>query len=209
LSGFGWGVYIVLQEQFEIDWYFLDSDILLYGQWPVISGTQGPSAGVIRINPSQQITANNPGYVQWQLGPPSAVLAGAAWKLSGDNNYSTADSYTRAVFATNAFEVQFKPVVGWNLPTNQSLTVLPGQITRQTAFYSVVPPNMTNDTARGLGLSGTTNTSYQIQRRASLTSGSWLPVSTNTIQTTGFNLLLPKPATNGSPNFYRAVWLGK
>jgi hypothetical protein len=36
-----------------------------------------------------------------------------------------------------------------------------------------------------------------------------MPVSTNTILTNGFNLLLPNPATNGTAIFYRALWLGQ
>jgi hypothetical protein len=32
-------------------------------------------------------------------------------------------------------------------------------------------------------------------------------LSTNTIMSNGFNLLLPWPPTNGPAAFYRAVWL--
>jgi hypothetical protein len=40
-----------------------------------------------------------------------------------------------------------------------------------------------------------------------LTSGTWLPVSTNTITTTSFNLVLPYTTTNSPAAFYRALWL--
>jgi hypothetical protein len=72
--------------------------------------------------------------------------------------------------------------------------------------YSVKPPTMQFKTWIGLGLTGTTNTAYRLERRSSLFTGSWLPVRTNTL-TNGFNLLLPWPPTNGSGSFYRAVWL--
>jgi hypothetical protein len=34
-----------------------------------------------------------------------------------------------------------------------------------------------------------------------------VPVSTNTINATGFNLVLPYPLTNAPTRFYRARWL--
>jgi len=72
--------------------------------------------------------------------------------------------------------------------------------------YTVVPPVMMAN-AGGLSITGTTGTIYQIQSRSSLTSGSWVPLSTNTITANGFNLVLPNPATNPATMFYRAVWL--
>jgi hypothetical protein len=173
------------------------------------SGTNNTGGGVITIIPNQAVTAANPGYIQWQLAPPSAVLAGAGWRLQGDTTYSSATNYTRAVLSTNPFTVQFEPINGWNLPTNQTVIVQPGQITVKSAFYTVTNPMLVGNITMGLGITGTTGTVYQLERRTSLTSGSWLPLTTNTIVTNGFNLLLLKPATNGSVNFYRAVWLGQ
>jgi hypothetical protein len=72
----------------------------------------------------------------------------------------------------------------------------------------VTNPVLVANRSAGIGITGTTGTVYRIEGRTNLTSGSWLPVSTNTILTTGFNLLLPQPATNGNTFFYRAVWLG-
>ncbi|MEI9963011.1 MAG: hypothetical protein WDM76_18405 [Limisphaerales bacterium] len=148
--------------------------------------------------------------MQFRLEPPAAVSAGAGWKLAGDAAYSNATNYTRVVLSTNSFSVEFKPIAGWNTPTNQAITIIPGQITSYTANYTIAtlatnPVLVAN--ASGLGIVGVTGTTYRIERRASLTAGSWIPVSTNTITTTGFNLILSKPATNGPTTFYRAVWL--
>ncbi len=158
------------------------------------SGTNNTGGGVITIIPNQAINAANPGYLQFQLNPPAAVRAGAGWKLSGDAAYSSATNYTRVVLSTNPFAVQFKPVGGWNVPSNQNVTVLPNQITTYSAAYTVTNPLLVGNMAVGLGITGTTGTVYRLERRPSLTSGSWLPVSTNTIASNGFNLLLPKPA---------------
>jgi hypothetical protein len=61
--------------------------------------------------------------------------------------------------------------------------------------------------AAGFGITGTTGTTYRVEGRSSLTSGAWLPVSTNTIPSTGFNLVLPRPPTNPPTTFLRLQWL--
>jgi len=171
------------------------------------AGTNNTGGGVITIVPNARISASNPGYVQWQLAPPAAVRAGAGWRLQSDPGYSTAANYTRAVVSTNPVMVEFKPIAGWNLPESQTIIVLPGQITSYSAFYTVVTPVLAASPAVGIGITGTTGTVYRIASRNSLLNGTWVPISTNTIISSGFNLLLPKPASNQPPTFYRAEWL--
>lgn len=170
-------------------------------------GTNNTGGGVIVIIPSQAVSSANPGYIQWQLGPPAAIQDGAGWRLAGDATYSGATNYTRAVVTTNAVSVQFKPIPGWNLPANQSVAVLPGQLTVYPANYTVLSPVLVADPALGIGLSGTTNTTYRIETRASLTTGAWQPLRTNTITSAGITFILPPPNGNASATFYRAVWL--
>jgi sugar lactone lactonase YvrE len=170
------------------------------------SGTNFTGGGVITIIPSQAISSRNPGYVQFQLRPPAAVRAGAGWRLQGDTVFSSAANYTRAVTSTNSFGVEFNEIAGWKAPTNQNVTVLPGQLTPYTAFYTVTNPVWVQRAA-GFGITGTTGTTYRVERRSLLMSGAWLPVSTNTISSTGFNLVLPKPPTNPPTTFYRLLWL--
>jgi hypothetical protein len=169
------------------------------------SGTNFTGGGVVTVVPSQNINAANPGYMQWHLGPAAAVSAGAGWRLTGDANYSTTTNYTRLITSTNAVSVQFKPVPGWILPGSQAVNVLPGQITVFNASYTVTNPLLVA-TASGIGITGTSNTTYRIDRSTSLLSGSWTPVSTNTITGGSVNVALPQP-TNGAV-YYRAVWLG-
>jgi len=172
------------------------------------NGTNHTGGGVITIIPNQALSAFNPGYMQWQLSPASAVAAGAGWRLQGDTSYLNAPNAIRAVTTPSA-AVEFNPIPGWNLPTNQTVSVAAGQINSYSASYTVSNPVLVVNGASGLGIMGTTGTVYVIQRRSSLNSGSWTNVSTNTITATGFNLLLPNPATNGSVNFFRALWIGK
>src|SRR5262249_20675405 len=100
------------------------------------SGTNYTGGGVITIISSQEISGNNPGDVQWELGPPAAVQAGAGWRLQGDASYSSQPHYTPPGFSTNAFAVEFKPIPGWITPSNQAVAVLPGQLLTYSAIYA-------------------------------------------------------------------------
>jgi hypothetical protein len=100
------------------------------------AGTNNTGGGVLTIIPSQAIAAENPGYLQCRLGPPSAVQAGAAWRVRGDASYSKATNYTRAI--TNEVLIDFKPIAGWNLPASANVTVVPGEIRVFDAFYTVI-----------------------------------------------------------------------
>jgi hypothetical protein len=170
------------------------------------SGTNNTGGGVLTIIPSQLINASNPGYIQWQLGPSAAVQAGAGWRLQGDSAYSSATNYTRAVTSTNAVVVEFKPLPGWNLPPAQSVVVLPQQITHYTASYSVTNPVLVASRTLGIGITGTTGTTYRVEYRTNLVSGGWRSNQTITLGA-GFNRLQLWPPTNGPRAFYRAVWL--
>jgi hypothetical protein len=85
------------------------------------------------------------------------------------------------------------------------VNVLPGQITVFNASYTVTNPLLVATTS-GIVITGTSNTTYRIDKSTSLLSGSWTPVSTNTIANGSVNVALPQP-TNGAV-YYRAVWLG-
>ena len=160
---------------------------------------------MITIIPSLGV-AKNPGYLFCSIAPAAAVRAGAAWRLSNDVQYSSSTAYTRSVNSTNPIVIQFKPIDGWNLPSNQTVTVLPGLPTTNVAFYTVTNPLLVSR-ASGFGITGTTGTSYRVEQRSSLSAGTWLPLSTNTILSTGFNLVLPRPPTNPPTTFYRLQWL--
>ncbi len=171
------------------------------------AGTNFSGGGVTTIIPDLRISAFNPGYLQIQLGPPSAVQAGAAWLLQPGVNFSTATNFTQVIFSTNAVALSFKPVPGFNIPTILSVIVTPGTITYPAAFYTVINP-MLVVTGQGIGLQGTTNTTYRIESTTSLNNPVWTGLSTNTILTSGFNLVAAKPA-NPTAVFYRAVWLNR
>lgn len=164
--------------------------------------------GTIRIVPfAAAAGATSIGYVQFQLGPRAALLAGAAWQVQGDAAYSDATNYTRALVLTNTVTVKFKPIPGWNLPASQSLVLSPGALDIIPALYTVTNPMLIADATHGISISGTTGTVYRLEGRTSLSTGSWQAISTNIILTNGLNPILPPLGANQPQTFYRAVWL--
>jgi hypothetical protein len=194
----------------------IDSDVVNLITLAATQGDSGTnnSGGVITLVVNQPLSTANPAYVMVQLGPPAAIAAGAGWRLSTDpaNSYLSGTNSVDTVTTTNATLV-FKSISGWNPPTNQTVSLTRGGLTIvSNALYTVVsstptPPVMVIDPELGLGITGTTGTTYQIQSSTSLASGTWTAISTNTIISTGFNLILPPPFTNGAATFYRAKWL--
>jgi hypothetical protein len=174
------------------------------------AGTNNNGGGVITLL-APSVSAVKPAYVQVLFGPPAAVQAGAGWRLSGDATYGTATNYIRTITTTNA-TIEFKPLVGWNSPSISSYTVQAGALTTIPAanYTPIVPasPSWLFLPGSGFGLSGTTNTKYRIEYTTNLASGLWSPLQTNTITTSGFNLVLPWPPTNNAREVYfRALWL--
>jgi hypothetical protein len=171
-------------------------------------GTNYTSGGVITITAGRG--SGLLAYVQVPIGPAGAVAAGAAWRLSGTTGWSTSATFTEAIASGSSVTLEFKPIPGWNLPTNNAVQVTLGQLTVVPATYTPVvlpaPPVLTFNPASGLGITGTTGATFRLEYRTSLVSGQWLPLKTNTLGP-GLNLLLPWPPTNGPAAFYRAVWL--
>ena len=92
------------------------------------------------------------------------------------------------------------------MPASQSVFVAPGVLITNTAFYTVTNPVLSQRRLTGtdrIGMTGTTGTMYRLERRSALTNAAWLPVTTNTIRTNGFNPVL----TNPPAGFYRLQWL--
>ena len=171
------------------------------------SYTNHSGGGVITIIPSQAVSASNPGYLEFQLGPPTAVAAGAGWELAGDSSFSSATNYIRAVLSTNAFTVVFKPIAGWNVPTNQSVSVQPGQIAVYSAIYTIsssplqiVSPQVSGG-AFQLSFQSVNGQSYTLYYNNSVATTNWLPYTN--VTGNGGTLQLTVPITNSTQRFFR------
>ncbi len=108
------------------------------------SGVNNSGGGVITLDASQSIDPLNPALVVIQIAPQAAFLAGGAWKLASqpDDYYSVAPLSCQWLTSNNEVQVQFKPIPGWNLPTNQLNPVAPGT-NIITASYTAIGGNIT------------------------------------------------------------------
>jgi hypothetical protein len=169
-------------------------------------GTNNSGGGVITIIPSQAVSASNPGYLEFQLGPPAAVAAGAGWELAGDSTFSSATNYIRAVLTTNAFTVVFNQIAGWNVPTNQSVSVQPGQIAVYSAIYTltnslqIVSPHVSGGVFQ-LSFQSVNGQSYTLYYNNSLTTTNWLPYTN--VTGNGAIIQWSVPVTNSAQRFFR------
>jgi alpha-tubulin suppressor-like RCC1 family protein len=166
-----------------------------------------PAGGVITLNPSQGAGQGQVGYLQATLAPPAAVAAGAGWGILGEPYFSSSTNFTLAITATQSVELAFQPVNNWIVPTSRAVNVPLGGVTNLNISYSVPSPVMYASSSNGLGITGTTNTSYIIQYCTNLAGVQWLTLTTNTLGP-GINKIVSWPPKNhGSATFYRALWL--
>jgi hypothetical protein len=213
--GYGYGVIAVLEEQQGLNWISQDARMILIGEWPQISGSSGPGAGVILVSAALQ-SANQVGFLDVKTGPPAAVRLGGAWRVSPTNygelgelrpytNY-TGNNLRLAIRSTN-FSIDTRPLNGFVSPTNQSVVVQPAAITPLDLSYLVNPPLLTFDRLRGLGISGVPQTAYRIQHVTHFPGDAWFNY-TNVTLLPGVNWL--SHTTNTFSNrFYRALWLSQ
>jgi len=163
--------------------------------------------GVIRFIPDENISSRNPGWVRFDIQPEAAFAAGGRWRIQGQTNYSTNELFTLQIVSTNPFEVEFKNVHGWVRPANQSVAVHPSVIVRPTVYYTVSNPVLVAKWPLGIGIRGTTGTTYVLERSSALSIGGWQQLLTTPVITNEqFHLLLPFAVTNPQPSFYRARW---
>jgi hypothetical protein len=163
--------------------------------------------GVITIIPSQAVSASTPGYLEFQLGPPAAVAAGAGWELSGDSAFSSATNYIRQVLTTNAFTVVFNQIPGWNVPVISPFSVLPGVVTIITnALYTVATPlqiisPQVSGGAFQLSFQSVSGQSYTLYYNTNLTTSNWLPYTN--VTGNGGTMQFNVPINNSAQSFFR------
>ncbi len=174
------------------------------------SGTNNSGGGVIVVIPGAGI-ASNPGLVEVTIAPPAAAQAGGAWKFG---NLSTADYSTQnpsalAVTSTNAIKLQFKPIPGWNLPTNRTVTVSAGSVSTLTATYTSSQPLLQIASQSSNSFTFTwnavSNQTFQLQFATDLTQG-WTTMG-GVITATNSTVSVSRPLINTAQRFYRIVQL--
>ena len=151
-------------------------------------------------------------FLQVILSPSSAIKDHAAWTLQGASDNWVASSTALPVLSNPAY-LQFSNIIGWNVPVSAPLPALvSGLNVVNNLSYTVVSPVMVVNKAGGLGIAGTTNTTYIIQYSTSLTEP-WQTLFTTVPLLKGTNQLetWPPPWPSGnkaSATFFRAQWTG-
>jgi len=83
------------------------------------------------------------------INPAEAAQAGTGWSIDGGATWN-ASAYTMADLAVGDYEVQFKPIAGWNQPANRPVTIvaetdtpITGTYVRQTGslLVTITPPD--------------------------------------------------------------------
>ena len=73
------------------------------------------------------------GSLQVTIAPPGAVSAGAEWRV--DTGTCQKSSATVTNLSTGAHTVSFRPISGWNTPSNQVITITNGITTTAAGIY--------------------------------------------------------------------------
>ena len=137
------------------------------------------------------------------------MAAGGAWRVSARNiDYTTNLNEKIPLVGGGEFLIEFRPVTGWLLPTNQVVGVAADQETILDAYYVDARPSLIYRLEEGmsrLSLSGATGASYRVESAADLTMPiTWTPFTTITLSNTPSAISNTQPTHTGS-RFFRAV----
>jgi len=142
-----------------------------------------------------------------QLGPPAAVEAGGAWRVAARNIDYTSDPNARIPLVGGGdFLIEFRPVPGWLLPTNQIAGVAADQETILDAYYIDARPSLTYRLGEGLNLhAGETGVVYRIDYANSLGFPiNWIAL-TNVALTNNSQVISGAEPTKAIQRFFRVV----
>ena len=214
--GFGRGIIAILEEQVGGTWKVQDGRVILFGEWPVIGGANGPAGGVITITSGLGSTATNPRELSVLFGPPSAIRLGGMWRISPTNYGEVGELFYYTDFMTSSrllevqstnFTIEVKELAGFVTPGNRTVNFGTNQAVLLDLSYQVVPPRLTFNALTGLGMAGTPGTTYRIEFTPQLAApNTWSAQSVATLSSD--TNWIPNTAP-GSPvaRYYRAVWL--
>jgi hypothetical protein len=95
--------------------------------------------GPIQVKALQAV-GGSVAYLAFELGPTNVLSLGAAWALQGQPNYPETNANSTVAISSNAtLSVNFKPLPGWDAPSNSLVTVFTGTSYVYTATYLVSP----------------------------------------------------------------------
>jgi hypothetical protein len=87
------------------------------GQTTTVTGTYIQQTGLLRVT----------------ISPQAVINAGAQWRVD-DGTWRSSD-YTESGLAVDSHTVEYKPVIGWNRPANETVQISDGQMTSTSGTY--------------------------------------------------------------------------
>ena len=110
-----------------------------------VSGWQKPSNVIVHIDDSLVTvtrTYTYGGSLKVNISPAAAVTAGAKWRRVGTMTWRNSGE-TESSIPAGTYTVEFKPISGWDAPTNKTFVITTGQTKTYTAVYSQQPGSLT------------------------------------------------------------------
>jgi hypothetical protein len=96
-----------------------------------ISSTEAENSPVtVEIRQEQLAT----GIVSVQISPQAAVDAGAKWSVDGGQVWN--ENNVSKTLQTGSITVKFKPITGWQIPPDQTITITANETNAITALYT-------------------------------------------------------------------------
>ena len=164
--------------------------------------------GVIRIEIDGQENPRGKRWLFFRVLPQIAVDRGV-----GLSNSKSALNLLKGlpgliVVSTKSkkLKIQFRPVEGFRLPTNQTVHIAADQNSVIEVMYKVEPPELRFERNDGLWMRGTHGTRYRIQSSSGLAGVGWQEED-EVLLGVGWQLIPIQEHGPGDNRFYRAVWL--
>ncbi|KPA11778.1 secreted protein containing APHP domain protein [Candidatus Magnetomorum sp. HK-1] len=97
----------------------------------IISSTEAENSPVtVEVRQEQLAT----GTVSVQISPQEAIDAGAKWSIDGGQVWN--ENNVSKTLQTGLYTVKFKPLSGWQIPTDQTITITANETKTMTALYT-------------------------------------------------------------------------
>lgn len=201
----------------------IDSNVVdLITQAEIASNGGGDSTGggVIRVLAKVGTNGTVRGSAQVLVGPPSAIAAGAAWRIGvGATNflaqyrdYNTSTNPLNLAVLSGlpdpSFTVEFTNIAGFTAPVAHAVSVVSDMNVEIPATYTAGPARLFI-TTNSLSITGTHGTAYRIEYQNSLRpGGAWSTQHAQLVISNGTSAIVPQSVPPPvSQRFYRAVWL--
>ncbi len=112
-------------------------DFIVYNSQPDGGNPCGLRVKISGTASNTTLTSGGLGSLTVTLLPDAAVAAGAEWQLDGAGPWQT-NGAVMANVPPGTHSVSFKPIAGWNIPADQTVTITSGVNTPTNVLYTLI-----------------------------------------------------------------------